>query len=263
MNGLGALRVGILLAAVVVAGSACGAGDSGAPSREGPAASSSRVGATASSSVPSTQATTVVPQGNPSSSPATEVLGTAVIRTRTLSGTPVPNVPVRLSQVQPCDAASRDISPDAKEVLHREATTDGSGVARFSVPLGCYYFGLGTPPPGATPVPEGMHSLFLVRAGEPVSGELRFQEPLSPHCAAATIVHDLDDIGELTSYNAKVSECDGAWAVIVWDIHGDSQRIVRHAADGWATYVVFPHDICWSKAAADGVPARLRPYFSC
>ncbi|MEV6554924.1 hypothetical protein AB0M22_04320 [Nocardia sp. NPDC051756] len=203
--------------------------------------------------------------GKPSPGNLPLTFGTAVIRTQTLSGSPVPNVPVHLSLVQPCDPASQDIPlGETVEVLRRDAVTDGAGIATFSVPTGCYFFGMGTPPPGTAPVPEGMHSLFLVREGQLVSGQLRFEEPgLAPSCAAATIVHDLDDIGELTSANATVSQCDGAWAVIVWDSPGDSQRIVRHAVDGWITYVYFPHDVCWTKAAADGVPARLRPYFSC
>ncbi|MCM6773608.1 hypothetical protein NDR87_09010 [Nocardia sp. CDC159] len=174
----------------------------------------------------------------------------------------MPNVPVNVRLQRPCDPAARDIPPEAKEVLRRDAVTDGNGVASFSVPVGCYYFAMGTPPAGATPVPEGMHSLFLVRGGQTVTGELRFEEPgLGSGCAVQTVVHELDDLGELGTEAATVRECDGKWAVIAWDLPGDSQRIIRRAADGWVTYVYFPHDVCWAKASADGVPARMQKYF--
>lgn len=257
------VRVVGVLGAVLVAGSACG-GDDGVASRDKPTSGAIPTISSAPGATPQRPTTSVPPGNSPPGNPP-PAFGTAVIRTRTLSGAPVPNVPVHLALVQPCDPASHDIPlGGTTETLRRDAVTDGTGIATFSVPTGCYFFGMGTPPPGATPVPEGMHSLFLVQEGQQVSGQLRFEEPgLAPSCAAATIVHDLDDIGELADANATVSECDGAWAVIVWDSPGDSQRIVRHAADGWITYVYFPHDICWTTAAADGVPARLRPYFSC
>lgn len=267
------VRVVGLLAAVLVAGSACG-GDDGVASRDEPTSRATPIVSSAPGVPPQRSTTSVPPGDSPSANPSPgnpapgnppSAFGTAVIRTQTLSGAPVPNVPVHLTLMQPCDPASQDIPLGGTiEALRRDAITDSAGIATFSVPTGCYFFGMGTPPPGATPVPEGMHSLFLVREGQLVSGRLRFQEPgLAPSCAAATIVHDLDDIGELTSANAAVSQCDGTWAVIVWDAPGDSQRIVRQAVDGWVTYVAFPHNVCWAKADADGVPARLRPYFTC
>ncbi|WP_378732305.1 hypothetical protein [Nocardia brasiliensis] len=262
----GVVQQALVVVAVVLAASACG-GEDGSPI---PADRSTP--ATSSLPLPTTPPTDVVePPRNPSpGTPAPDkpgnppqASGTVVLKTRTLSGAPVPKVPVDLRLVQPCDPASHDIPLDGTtEVLRRDAVTDANGSATFAVPVGCYRFGMGTPPPGTTPVPEGMHSLFLLHQGQVVSGELRFQEPnLPPFCAAQTIVHDLDDIGELGSHNATVTECDGNWAVIVWDVPGDSQRIVRRAPDGWATYVYFPHDVCWTKAAADGVPTRLQDYF--
>ncbi|MBF6333025.1 hypothetical protein [Nocardia transvalensis] len=74
-----------------------------------------------------------------------------------------------------------------------------------------------------------MHSLFLVRAGQTVTGEMRFEEPgLPPPCAVQMIVHELDDLGELGSAGTTVSECDGRWAVIAWDVPGDSQRLQKY-----------------------------------
>ncbi|WP_244467163.1 hypothetical protein [Nocardia vulneris] len=204
------------------------------------------------------------PPGNPPPGNPPPGMGTAIIKTRTLSQVPVPNVPVYVTLVQPCDPASRDIPlGETREVLNRQAVTDGSGSATFAVPLGCYRFGMGTPPPGTKPVPEGMHQLFLVRDADVVEGLLRFDDTGQPQCSPAAIAHDLDDIGGLTEYQAKVHYCDGAWGVIAWDAPGDSQRIVRRGNGGWVTYLVFPHDRCWSKAAADGVPESLRHYFSC
>ncbi|MGW4848411.1 hypothetical protein [Nocardia brasiliensis] len=148
-------------------------------------------------------------------------------------------------------------------MLNQQAVTDSSGSATFAVPLGCYRFGMVTPPPGTKPVPEGMHHLFLVRAGETVEGLLRFDDAERPRCSPGAIAHDLDDIGGLTEYQAKVEYCDGAWALIVWDAPGDSLRIVRRTGGGWSTYLAFPHDQCWAKAAADGVPLTLKYNFSC
>lgn len=83
-------------------------------------------------------------------------------------------------------------------------------------------------------------------------------------CAAQPIVGELDNLDEyLRGAKATVRECDGKWAVIVWDVPGDSQRIIRRAANRWTTYVQFPHNVCWAKASADGVPAQLRKYFTC
>ncbi|CAM4409461.1 hypothetical protein NONI108955_25760 [Nocardia ninae] len=254
------VQQGLAVIAVAVLASACG-GNGDEPSTPSRDRSTTVPTSTSAPNVPTAAPTQIVPPppGNPP-----QGTGTVVIRTRTLSGTPVPNVPVNLSLIQPCDPSKRDIPLGSNEVLRRDAVTDGNGAATFSVPIGCYHFGMGTPPPGTTPVPEGMHSLFLVRDGELAAGELRFQEPdLPAPCAAQSIVHDLDDIGELGSHNATVTECDGNWAVIAWDAPGDTQRIVRRTPDGWATYVYFPHNVCWTKASADGVPTRLQKYFNC
>ncbi|WP_228792671.1 hypothetical protein [Nocardia cyriacigeorgica] len=204
------------------------------------------------------------PPGAPSQPvpPPAQAYGTAVIRTQTLSGVGVPDVPVNVRLVQPCDPATRDIPVgETTEVLRRDGVTDASGVTSFEVPVGCYYFGM-DPPPGTTPVPEGMHSLFITRAGETVDGTLRFEEPgLPPPCAAETIERDLGVGPELANASATVSDCDGRWAIIVWDTPGDSQRLVRHDGTTWSTYVAFPHETCWSQAVADGVPGRFEKYF--
>ncbi|WP_249040431.1 hypothetical protein [Nocardia cyriacigeorgica] len=204
------------------------------------------------------------PPGTPAqpAPPPAQAAGTAVIRTQTLSGVGVPGVPVNVRLVQPCDPATRDIPVGTTtEVLRRDGITDASGVISFEVPVGCYYFGM-DPPPGTTPVPEGMHSLFITRAGETVVGTLRFEDPgLSPPCAADTIERDLGVGPDLANASATVSDCDGQWAIIVWDTPGDSQRLVRHDGTTWTTYVAFPHEICWSQAVADGVPSRFERYF--
>ncbi|WP_245673675.1 hypothetical protein, partial [Nocardia lijiangensis] len=192
--------------------------------------------------------------------PASPALGTAVIETVTLAGVAVPDVPVSVRQMRPCDMAQLDIPLGATEIARWDAVTGDDGRAVFVVPVGCFRFRM-DPPPGTDPVPEGMHTLFVTESGLVVTGTLRFNDPAPEACAAETIVGELDDAGDLTADAATVSECDGAWAVISWDIPGDSQRIVHRTPDGWRTYVVFPHDTCWSTAAADGVPARLQPYF--
>lgn len=187
--------------------------------------------------------------------------GTAVITTRTLSGAAVPHVPVQVRQMQPCNPAQRDIPPGANEIGRWDGKTDANGRSVFQLPLGCFYFSM-DPPPGTFPVPEGLHALFLTEPGQQVTGQLRFNDPAATACTPQAIARDLDDLGWLADKKATVSECDGRWAVIVWDVPGDSQRIVRRPEDGkWRTYVVFPHDTCRAKATADGVPARLQPYF--
>ncbi|MCP2299421.1 hypothetical protein APR11_005876 [Nocardia amikacinitolerans] len=192
--------------------------------------------------------------------PASPVLGTAIIETVTLGGVAVPDVPVSVWQMRPCDMAQLDIPLGASEIARWDAVTGADGRAVFVVPVGCFRFRM-DPPPGTDPVPEGMHTLFVTAAGQVVTGQLRFNDPAPADCAAETIVGELDDAGDLTAEGATVTECDGSWAVIVWDVPGDSQRIVHRTADGWRTYVVFPHDVCWSTAAADGVPARFESYF--
>ncbi|WP_218581754.1 hypothetical protein [Nocardia cyriacigeorgica] len=202
------------------------------------------------------------PPGVPPVADPPPAYGTAVIRTQTLSGVGVPDVPVHMRLVQPCDPAGHDIPVgETTEVLRRDGVTDATGVTSFQVPVGCYFFGM-DPPPGTTPVPEGMHSLFITRAGETVAGTLRFEEPgLPSSCAAETIEHDLGVGPDLANASATVTECDGRWAIISWDVPGDSQRLVRHDGTVWTGYVSFPHEICWSRAMADGVPARFQRYF--
>ncbi|MEU2251970.1 hypothetical protein [Nocardia xishanensis] len=192
--------------------------------------------------------------------PASPVHGTAVIETVTLGGVAVPDVPVSVHQMRPCDTAQRDIPLGAIEIARWDAVTGDDGLAAFVVPVGCFRFRM-DPPPGTDPVPEGMHTLFVTESGQVVTGTLRFDDPAPAACAAETVVDELDDAGDLTADAATVGECDGAWAVIAWDIPGDSQRIVHRGPGGWRTYVAFPHATCWSTAAADGVPTRLERYF--
>ncbi|RBO96601.1 hypothetical protein [Nocardia puris] len=201
----------------------------------------------------------------PAIPPESPAQGTVVLETVTLGGAAVPGVPVTLMRMQPCDQANNDIPLGATEIGRWDATTGSDGRATFTAPVGCYRFRM-DPPAGTDPVPEGMHTLFVTHAGQHVTGQLRFNDPVSgPECAVTRIVDDLGrhgELGELGNYVPSVSGCDGGWAVIVWDIPGDSQRIVRHGPDGWRTYVRFPHNQCWSEAVADGAPARLDIYFT-
>ncbi|RDI42951.1 hypothetical protein [Nocardia mexicana] len=199
------------------------------------------------------------PPGEPPAPP--DRSGTVILRTVTLSGIAVPYVPVDLRLVRPCDPAGHDIAEGTPEVRRWDATTDANGQAVFAVPTGCFRFGM-DPPAGTNPVPEGLHSLFVESPRQTVYGLLRFQDPApDPVCAPQTIVHDLGVGPPLDRAPATVGECDGYWAVIAWDVPGDSQRIVRHGDGGWTTYVVFPHDRCWRTAESDGAPAVLRKYF--
>ncbi|WP_228538225.1 hypothetical protein [Nocardia sp. XZ_19_385] len=194
--------------------------------------------------------------------------GTAMIFTRTLSNQPVPNVPVNLRLIQPCDPKNDDIPDDGKEVRRWDGITDGTGRAIFTVPVGCYRMGMGQPPAGTTPVPEGYHHLFLIRPDSTVEGAFRFQDPASPdQCSPQAIVSDLAAQGQLYSGQedwtlATVRECAGSWGVISWNTPGDTQRLVRRLGDRWNNYVSFPHDTCWSTASKDGVPQRLQGYFN-
>ncbi|WP_069167718.1 hypothetical protein [Nocardia altamirensis] len=126
--------------------------------------------------------------------------------------------------------------------------------------------GCGGDQPAATPLPSpvasqaGLPSSVAPPVGDPPPGNPA-PENLPPGCAPQAIAQDLDDIGGLGNENATVSDCDGTWAVIGWDVPGDTLRIVHKVADRWATYVAFPHDVCWTKAAADGAPARYQEYF--
>ncbi|WP_228811671.1 hypothetical protein [Nocardia otitidiscaviarum] len=188
--------------------------------------------------------------------------GTVVIRTASLSGTAIPYVPVELALFRPCDPLAHDLPEGTPEAERWTATTGIDGQAAFSVPVGCYRFGM-NPPPGTDPVPEGMHTLFVESDGQTVFGSLRFQDPApEPVCAAQTIVHDLGAGPPFTTATPSVAYCDRSWAVIAWDIPGDSQRMVRRV-DGapWTTYVYFPNDVCRAQARADGVPVGLEEYF--
>ncbi|MEV0683561.1 hypothetical protein AB0I35_06800 [Nocardia sp. NPDC050378] len=191
------------------------------------------------------------------SPPPTPATGTIVLRTETVSGVAVPDVPVHLSRQEPCDPAGHDIPVgETSETQRLDAVTDGDGRAVFTVPVGCYYFGM-TAPAGTNPVPEGMHSAFLTTAGSTVEGLLRFQDTAGS-CHPDGISADLGMLD-----NAAVIDCDGTWAVIRFATPGDNQRIIRRVDGTWTTYVLFPNETCWSTAESDGVPARLRPYFTC
>ncbi|MEV6432108.1 hypothetical protein [Nocardia sp. NPDC051463] len=240
--GMRVVQRAMVCAAVVVAAVACGDGNElSEPSRGGSVAVTTTVAA-------------------PPILPAPDN-STLVIKTLTVSGGAVPNVPVAIGLMRPCDPARHDIPVgEATESRQWTGTTDGNGTTTFAVPVGCYLFTM-RPPPGSSPVPEGMHSAFVSAPGQIVSGVLRFEDPVPPPCTAAAIVDDLDVAPYLAAAHATVSECEGGWAVIVWDVPGDSQRIVVHNPDGWTTYIGFPHDACWTEALADGVPARLQRYF--
>ncbi|WP_245722203.1 hypothetical protein [Nocardia crassostreae] len=204
----------------------------------------------------------VVPPGDPGDSDPLPDTSAVLIQTVTVQGTAIPYVPVNLRLYQPCDPSSGDLPEGTPEVRRWDGVTDSNGQAVFSVPVGCYRFGMEAPL-GTNPVPEGLHTLFVEHEGETEYGRLRFQDPApAPVCASQTILHDLGEGPPYTTTLATVSECDGYWAVIVWDMPGDSQRIVHRGYDfGWTNYVYFPHDKCWSEAKADGVPANLEKYF--
>ena len=187
-----------------------------------------------------------------------------MLRTVTVGGVAVPNVPVRLARYAPCGPASRDLPEGTPEVERWTGTTDADGRSTFTVPVGCYHFGM-TPPPGSAPVPEGMHTLFVTTDGESVTGSLRFEDAApTSNCDPQSIVGHLElaDYQRNATATATVRECDGTWAVIAWDVPGDSQRIVWRAGSRWATYVVFPHDRCWTQAKGDGAPDTLERYFT-
>ncbi|MFE6920536.1 hypothetical protein ACFVAV_05770 [Nocardia sp. NPDC057663] len=262
-----------VIAGVTLALAGCGTGgDPQAPAMSSPVRPSSTTSSsTAPVAIPPTRgvptaAATVRPSAStpaPPGPPPTPATGTVILRTATLSGLPVPGVPVYLSLQQPCDPAGHDIPVgETTETRRLDGVTDSSGLAAFTTVTGCYRFGM-TAPAGTDPVPEGMHTLFLVDQGATVTGQLRFQdtspEP-APACAESTIETEL---GVDPAPAADISECDGQWAVISWTVPGDNQRIITRTSGTWTTYVLFPHTTCWDTAAADGVPDRLRPYFNC
>lgn len=242
MMKFGRIRIGVIAGLAVIL-AACGPAESGPVPVTGAEPTSSNV-----------------PVAEPGTAdPASSGEGTVVLRTATLSGVAVPDVPVYLSLQQPCDPAGRDIPLEGTDETRRhDAVTDADGKAVFTVATGCYHFGM-TAPVGTTPVPEGMHSLFLVEPGSTVSGLLRFQDEAAV-CAEDTIESELHVD---TAAAATISHCDGQWAVISWDTPGDNQRILTRSSGTWTTYVAFPHQTCWAKATADGVPDRLRSYFDC
>ncbi|MFB8005961.1 hypothetical protein [Nocardia sp. NPDC056000] len=153
--------------------------------------------------------------------------GTVVLQTVTPRGTAIPYVPVHIRRYEPCDVGKRDLPEGASEVGSWDGVTDLAGQAVFEdMPVGCYRFGMDAPK-GTNPVPEGMHTLFVESAGQKVNGRLRFQDPAPvPTCAAQTFVHDLNVDQQLRSATTQVSVCEDLWAVISWDVPGDSQRVV-------------------------------------
>lgn len=262
-----------LTVCVMVAVAACGGEDSNSPQPGASPSGSPTVGSPVPSSVgsppagspPSSGPNRPAPPGGPAT-PATPadpaLFGAVELRTVTEQGVAVPSVPVYMTRHEPCDPASRDLAEDAALVQRWDGSTGADGRITFAAPVGCYRVGM-NPPPGTNPVPVGMHTLFLETGGQVVTGSLLFEDPASaPICASETIVRDLG-LGEpFSSAAATVSECNGSWAVIVWDMPGDSQRIVRQMDSRWSTYVVFPHELCWSSAQSDGAPNALEGYFS-
>ncbi|WP_194824275.1 hypothetical protein [Nocardia sp. XZ_19_231] len=280
MTAIGKTWIGVV-AGVTVLLTACGTGD---PQVPGSNSARSTTTVTASIPIATPSAAPAVISGGPASTageggpsksvgaptapamtatPPAAATGTVVLRTVTLSGVPVPGVPVHLSLQQPCDPSSNDIPlGETVETVRRDGVTDEQGQASFVTEIGCYHFGM-TAPSGTNPVPEGMHALFLVTPGSTATGKLRFQDtPTEPAaaCAESTIESEL---GVDPGPAATIADCDGQWGVIRWDTPGDNQRLITRTSGTWTTYVRFPHDTCWTTATADGVPARLRTYFNC
>ncbi|MEV6275994.1 hypothetical protein [Nocardia sp. NPDC051832] len=263
----GIVRKTVVLAALAVLAVGCGSGNEPASPTSQLPELTTPVTTVPLQPGPTNAGVTDTPPPEPKPAPPQSTTGVAMIFTRTLSNQPVPNVPVNLRLIQPCDPKNDDIPDDGKEVKRWDGVTDATGRAIFTVPVGCYRMGMGQPPAGATPVPEGYHHLFLIRPDSTVEGAFRFQNPVAPDkCSAQTIVSDLAAQGQLYSGQedwtlAAVRDCADSWGVISWNTPGDTQRIVRRSGDRWSTYVIFPHSTCWSDAAADGVPDRLRGYF--
>ncbi|MFC4126651.1 hypothetical protein [Nocardia rhizosphaerae] len=254
-----------IVAGVTLLLSGCAEGEPASPSRSGttvstvPFAAPPTEQAGTAASVDLGVAPTYVTTPAQPVPPPTPAVGTIAVRTETLSGAPVPNVPVWIGLHQPCDPAGHDIPlGETTETQRQEAVTDADGRAVFTAQVGCYYFGM-TAPAGTHPVPEGMHTAFVTAGGQTVEGTLRFRDTPAPGpCHPDGISADLGMLD-----NATVTWCDGTWAVISFDTPGDNQRIVHRVDGTWTAYVRFPHEVCWSTAEADGVPADLRRYFTC
>ncbi|MFC6012706.1 hypothetical protein [Nocardia lasii] len=270
MTATGKTWIGVI-AGMTLLVTACGGGEPQAPSTPRPSVTSTAPAPTATAApadapddaTPGAPAPTVVAPPEPGASttapPPESATGTIVLRTVTVSGVPVPAVPVRLSLRRPCDPVGHDIPlGETTEALRRDGITDDQGSATFTVPTGCYHFGM-TAPAGTNPVPEGMHSLFLVTPGSTITGKLRFNDaaPASA-CAESTIETEL---GVDMAPAATISDCDEQWAVVRWDSPGDNQRVITRTSGTWTTYVLFPHVTCWTTAFTDGVPQPLRHYF--
>ncbi|MFI9510160.1 hypothetical protein [Nocardia sp. NPDC052566] len=248
IRGISQVAAGLAAVAMVTA---CAAGGSSGTDKAVAAAAGVSVG-------PTTPTFTAPPAPPPGMG-----IGSVTIRTRTLAGLAVPDVPVFLDLVQPCDPARQRIPADELiETLRQDGVTDATGMATFVVPEGCYRIGM-APPPGLVPLPDNPDSLFLTGFGRREVGVLRFHDVATPPlCTASAIAADLNIIGEFDAAWATISECDGHWAVIAWDLPGDTQRVIRRTpTDGWTTYTFTPHTTCWDRAIADGAPQRLHPYF--
>lgn len=89
--------------------------------------------------------------------------GTVIVESKTLTGAPVPGMPVTIRRASACNPELRDIPLDITYTHTFEGVTDQRGQASFTgIPIGCYG-AQATPPEGSYPVPEGMHSAFLTK----------------------------------------------------------------------------------------------------
>lgn len=230
------------------------------PGEQAVAVSGSSAGApTTSSAAPTPEPVSRVDP----SLPAGTAVGTVVLRTRTESGTALRGIPVHLILVQPCVTAAQGIPLDAVEVLRMDAVTDAFGTAVFTAPVGCYRFGADAPP-DRIPLPD-TRTLSVAVAAHTVAGVLRFVDTgsaFAPVCTAAAITEDLGILGEFDIDWVTVAACDGRWAVIAWDVAGDTRRVARRTVEGWTIYTFTPRDTCWGRAAADGAPPAMEQFFA-
>ncbi|MBH0780455.1 hypothetical protein [Nocardia bovistercoris] len=154
-----------LFAAVVVTISACGAAEDARPRGS---AAASEVGATTSDPGSGIAGRFTRP-GQTSS--------TIVVRTRTVSGAAVADVPVELTLIDQCDPARQTIPTGGSAgTLGLRATTDAGGSATFLAAVGCYYYEITSSPPGRKPVTTGRQTLFLSVPGQTVDAVLTFQD---------------------------------------------------------------------------------------